>query len=87
LNGYFFEWRFKRVVFEFRIKKVLAFYLPEDLSPVYLTLSKIEGEKVTLKSEAKDKAIEVEENILVTFKSVGIKYILKKKHGFLHSLY
>jgi general secretion pathway protein A len=53
---------------------VLAFYLPEDLSPVYLTLSKIEGEKVTLRSEVGDNAIEVEQNILASHWS-GLAYI------------
>lgn len=62
------------LVKKLNLPAVLAFYLPEDLSPVYLTLSKIEGEKVTLKSEAKDKAIEVEENILASHWS-GLAYI------------
>lgn len=53
---------------------VLAFYLPEDLSPVYLTLIKIEGEKVTLRSEEGDNAIEVEQNILASYWS-GLAYI------------
>ncbi len=53
---------------------VLAFYLPEDLSPVYLTLIKIEGEKVTLRSEVEDNAIEVEQNILASHWS-GLAYI------------
>jgi len=62
------------LVKKLNLPAVLAFYLPEDLSPVYLTLIKIEGEKVTLRSEVGDNAIEVEQNILSSYWS-GLAYI------------
>lgn len=62
------------LVKKLNLPAVLAFYLPEDLSPVYLTLIKIEGEKVTLRSEVGDNAIEVEQNILASYWS-GLAYI------------
>jgi general secretion pathway protein A len=62
------------LVKKLNLPAVLAFYLPEDLSPVYLTLIKIEGEKVTLRSEVGDNAIEVEQNILASHWS-GLAYI------------
>lgn len=62
------------LVEKLNLPAVLAFYLPEDLSPVYLTLIKIEGEKVTLRSEVGDNAIEVEQNILSSYWS-GLAYI------------
>jgi len=62
------------LVKKLNLPAVLAFYLPEDLSPVYLTLIKIEGEKVTLRSEVGDNAIEVEQNVLASYWS-GVAYI------------
>ena len=62
------------LVKKLNLPAVLAFYLPEDLSPVYLTLIKIEGEKVALRSEVGDNAIEVEQNILASYWS-GLAYI------------
>lgn len=62
------------LVKKLNLPAVLAFYLPEDLSPAYLTLIKIEGEKVTLRSEVGDNAIEVEQNILSSYWS-GLAYI------------
>ncbi len=62
------------LVKKLNLPAVLAFYLPEDLSPVYLTLIKIEGEKVTLRSELGDNAIKIEQNILASYWS-GVAYI------------
>ena len=53
---------------------VLAFYRPEDLSPVYLTISKIEGEKVTLISKTGNIAIGTEQNVLKSYWS-NVAYI------------
>ena len=62
------------LVKKLNLPAVLPLYLPEDLSPVYLTLIKIEGEKVTLRSEVGDNAIKVEQNILESYWS-GVAYI------------
>jgi hypothetical protein len=62
------------LVKKLNLPAVLPLYLPEDLSPVYLTLIKIEGEKVTLRSEVGDNAIKVEQNILASYWS-GVAYI------------
>ena len=53
---------------------ILAFYSPGGLSPVYLTLSKMEGRKITLKGGDGDSAIEVEPNDLESYWS-GSAYI------------
>jgi len=53
---------------------ILAFYSPGGLSPVYLTLSKMEGRKITLKGGDGDSAIEVEPNDLQLYWS-GVAYI------------
>ncbi len=62
------------LVKKLNLPAVLPLYLPEDLSPVYLTLIKIEGEKVTLRSEVGDNAIKVEQNVLSSYWS-GVAYI------------
>ena len=62
------------MVKKLNLPAVLPLYLPEDLSPVYLTLIKIEGEKVTLRSEVGDNAIKVEQNVLASYWS-GVAYI------------
>ena len=62
------------MVKKLNLPAVLPLYLPEDLSPVYLTLIKIEGEKVTLRSEVGDNAIEVEQNVLASYWP-GVAYI------------
>lgn len=52
------------LVKKLNLPAILTFYPPGGVSPVYLTLSKIEGGKITLSGGKKDITIEVESNDL-----------------------
>ncbi len=52
------------LVKKLNLPAILTFYPPGGVSPVYLTLSKIEEEKITLRGGKKDITIEVESNDL-----------------------
>jgi general secretion pathway protein A len=53
---------------------ILEFHLPGDLPPVYLTLNRINEEKITLRGGKKDISIELEPNDLKSYWS-GVAYI------------
>ncbi len=62
------------LVKKLNLPAILAFYSPGGLSPVYLTLSKMEDRKITLRGGDGDSAIEVEPNDLESYWS-GVAYI------------
>ncbi len=62
------------LVKKLNLPAILELYLPKDLSPIYLTLTKIDSNKIKFKSGGKDNMIEVGPNELESYWS-GVAYI------------
>ncbi len=62
------------LVRKLNLPAILVFYLPKDLSPKYLTLTKIDSKKITFKSGREENMIEVGLNDLESYWS-GVAYI------------